>query len=180
MRNKTVLSRYHRFCWVKIPTQNSSTAAAPTRPGCELSTTWLWKIQHTYLHTFRNLQSKSCSDSRIADIIHNVKTLHSSQPTHLFDKIPPFFFQTIVKSNFLWWLNNAIHLYNKLVVADLNDAVQMSDNVSVGGSCEQWCNPVSDLLCHTLRTHAVVLQKQLDTTYKPARNRHTTLWVSIM
>lgn len=52
MRNRTVLSRYHRFCWVKIPTQNSSTAAAPTWLGLELSSTWLWKIIHTFIHVF--------------------------------------------------------------------------------------------------------------------------------
>lgn len=58
-----------------------------------------------------------------------------------------------------------------LVVTNLNDTVQQSDIVSIGGSSEEWCDPVSDLLCHTLRTHAVVLQEQLDTTYKPERNR---------
>lgn len=34
---------------------------------------------------------------------------------------------------------------------------------------------MSDLLCHTLRTHAVVLQEQLDTAYKPGKNRGTTV-----
>lgn len=33
---------------------------------------------------------------------------------------------------------------------------------------------MSDLLCHTLRTHTVVLQEQLDTAYKPGKNRETT------
>lgn len=50
---------------------------------------------------------------------------------------------------------------------NLNDTVQQSDIVSVGGSCEERCYPVSDLLCHTLWTQAVMLQEQLDTTYKP-------------
>ena len=52
MRNRTVLSRYHKFCWVRIPTQNSSTASAPTRPGRELSTMWLLKINYKHLYTF--------------------------------------------------------------------------------------------------------------------------------
>lgn len=38
---------------------------------------------------------------------------------------------------------------------------------------------MSDLLCHTLRTHAVVLQEQLDTTYKPGINRGTTVEAKI-
>lgn len=46
MRKRTVLSLYHKFCWVKMPTQNSSTAAEPTRPGCALSTMWLCKKVH--------------------------------------------------------------------------------------------------------------------------------------
>lgn len=53
----------------------------------------------------------------------------------------------------------------------LNDAVQQPDIVSIGGSCEERCYAVSDLLRHTLRTHTVVLQEQLDTTYKPGMNR---------
>lgn len=60
-------------------------------------------------------------------------------------------------------------------MTNLNDTVQQSDIVSIGGSCEEWCYPVSDLLCHTLRTHAVVLQEQLDTTYKPGINKGTTV-----
>ena len=59
-------------------------------------------------------------------------------------------------------------------MTNLNDTVQQSDVVSIGGSCEQRCDPVSDLLCHTLRTHTVVLQEHLDTTYKPGANRWTT------
>lgn len=60
-------------------------------------------------------------------------------------------------------------------MTNLNDTVQQSDIVSIVGSCEERCDPVSDLLCHTLRTHAVVLQEHLDATYKPAINRGTTV-----
>lgn len=56
-------------------------------------------------------------------------------------------------------------------MTNLNDTIQQSDIVSIRGSCEERCYPVSDLLCHTLRTHAVVLQEQLDTTYKPGIKR---------
>lgn len=58
-------------------------------------------------------------------------------------------------------------------MANLNDTVQQSDIVPIGGSCEERCYPVSDLLCHTLRTHAVILQEQLDTTYKPGTKEGT-------
>lgn len=55
---------------------------------------------------------------------------------------------------------------------NLNDTIEQADIVSIGSSCEERCDPVSDLLCHALRTHAVVLQEQLDTTHKPGRNTH--------
>lgn len=53
------------------------------------------------------------------------------------------------------------------LVANLNDTVQQSDIVPIRGPCEQRRHPVGDLLCHPLRTHTVVLQKQLDAGHKP-------------
>lgn len=41
----------------------------------------------------------------------------------------------------------------------LNDTIQQSDIVSIGGPGQERCDPVSNLLRHTLRTHAVVLQE---------------------
>lgn len=55
----------------------------------------------------------------------------------------------------------------RFIVTNLNNTIQQSNVVSIAGSCEERCYPVSDLLCHALRTHAIVLQEQLDTTYKP-------------
>lgn len=56
-------------------------------------------------------------------------------------------------------------------MAHLNDAIQQSNIVSIGGSCEERCHPMSDLLCHALRTHTVILQKQLDATHKPGTSK---------
>lgn len=53
----------------------------------------------------------------------------------------------------------------------LNDAVQQTDVVPVVGSCEQRRHTVCDLLRHTLRTHAVVLQEKLDAADKAGRRR---------
>lgn len=163
MRKRTVLSRYHWFCWVKIPTQNSSTAAAPTRLGCELSTTWLWKIKHSLLYILFSLK------------MWGLKQLNSFYPLlilivifHLFSWI-----LTIVCDA---WRPEAKCLWLKLIVTNLNDTVQQPDIVSIGGSSEEWCHPVSDLLRHALRTHAVVLQEQLDAAYEPGTNRGENSW----
>lgn len=64
----------------------------------------------------------------------------------------------------------------RFYVTNLNNTIQQSNVLSIAGSCQERCYPVSDLLCHALRTHAIVLQEQLDTTYKPGAKDRDNSW----
>lgn len=64
-------------------------------------------------------------------------------------------------------------------MTNLNDTVEQSNIVSIVGSCEERRYAVSDLLCHTLRTHTVILQEQLDATDKPDIYRRVTVETTI-
>lgn len=71
-------------------------------------------------------------------------------------------FSQLISLIFGWVIIGLIMMY-------LNDTVQQTDIFPVVCSCEQRRHPVCDLLRHTLRTHTVVLQEQLDAAYKAGR-----------
>lgn len=90
-------------------------------------------------------------------------------PGHTIIKI--CFFSIFFFYCFSYKFRNLAHNMHKSFTMHLNDAVQQTDVVSITGSSEKWRHSMRDLLRHALRTHAVVLQEQLNTAYKPAINK---------